>query len=390
VTAHSVMEGVVHVFVNGQPFTAVVGEVEKASILTLVTSTTAWIETGVSEEDCRARLSSNQAFVDRFAQHRDVFEPPPTDWQPWRNPTEFMLLLWVMSFGITRRAYLGIRRIVRASFSHYAEKVQWPTWPVLTGRVTAALPVLPLHIADVPAGGKTVRFPFHRLPDVIRRLLMWPGAFEKMVFEPRKGGQSSELWHGDRWASSPLFSYLQLNGSDGTDFSLGADVEFLDGGELRCGRIISTFRREEPDGSTGELRCVITPYTSDPVLEYHYAQRELLLDWSRRLEVVASDLHALVEISKCRCHADGLFSDTVLLRSPAGDPVTTVPREEMPGRPFDNIRMTEDFAAFERARAEHPDLKVLTLFVVTSCVAATVCVFVRGIILVCICIVADC
>jgi hypothetical protein len=295
-----------------------------------------------------------------------------------------------MSFGITRRAYLGIRRIVRASFSHYAEKVQWPTWPVLTGRVTAALPVLPLHIAAVPAGGKTVRFPFHRLPDVIRRLLMWPGAFEKMVFEPRKGGQSSELWHGDRWASSPLFSYLQLNGSDGTDFSLGADVEFLDGGELRCGRIISIFRREEPDGSTGELRCVITPYTSDPVLGYHYAQSELLMDWSRRLEVLGSDLHALVEISKCRCHADGLFSDTVLLRSPAGDPVTTVPREEMPGRPFDNIHMTEDFAAFERARAEHPFLKVLTLFVVTSCVSATVCMFVRGIVLVCICIVAYC
>jgi hypothetical protein len=372
VTSASLQAGVVQAFVDGKPFAVLVGDEEKAAIANLLSSTNDWLATDGTGEDCRSRLVSNQAIVDSLLQplaHEESdFEVPLAGWEPWQNPTELMLLLWVMSFGITRRAYLGIRRIVRASFSHYAEKIQWPSWPTLKGRVTAALPILPLYIANVRAGAKNVRFPFHRLQDVIRRLLMFPGAFEKMVFEPLKGGQSSELWHGDLWSSSPLFSYLKLTGSDGTVFARGADVQYLDGVELRFGRIVGIYRREEADGSTGDLQCQITPYTSDPFLGYQYEQGELLLDWSLRLEIVASDLRELVTVSKCRCHRgiDGRFCDTAMLRSPAGDPVTTVLLEEMPPRAFDETFNTMDFVAFERAQAEYPDLKVLSLFVVSA------------------------
>ena len=132
-TSESVATGLVHTLIDGKPFTVLVGDEEKVSIATRVSSTIDWLDTGGSDADCRSRLSSNQAFVDSLVQQPGGVEPPPANWEPWHNPTELMLLLWVMSFGITRRAYNGIRRIVRASFSHYAESLHWPSWPTPKG-----------------------------------------------------------------------------------------------------------------------------------------------------------------------------------------------------------------------------------------------------------------
>jgi hypothetical protein len=340
----------------------------RVTVQNAVDASYAWIEAnpgGTDAEYC-AQLSQLRAVCDPIVMVPQADHAEATDWDPWHNLTEFMLMFWVLTHGVTKRAYLGIRRIVQASFSHYLEKLHWPTWPELSGRVRAALPMLKLHVARVPSGQRIALFPYYLLSDVIRRLLMFPGNFQQMVFEPRWGPTSSELWHGELWGGHPLFTYLEFSRSDGVQFELGDTVYFTHSGVCRMGRVMSVFRSEDASGTVGDLVCQITPYihASDLDLEYDSVDGELVLDWSIRMVIPVDSLLRTFTVSPCREHGDGgSFCSTAVLRDPSGVQQITVPLTTLPAHPSDAMQSAFDFDGFKKAQAEHPDIKCLGLFV---------------------------
>jgi hypothetical protein len=338
-----------------------------------VESASAWIAQGSfhSEEEYIARLLQIRAICDPI-----VLRPPADSegdqnippWAPWFNPTELFLMLWVLAHGITKRAYLGIRRLMQASFSHYREKMHWPSWPVLMGRVREALPMLKLHVAEVSSGRRIVQFPYYVLADVIRRLLMYPGNFKMMVFEPRMGPTARELWNGDWWGGHPLFTYMSVTRSDDVSFSHGDSVYFTHDGERRMGRIMAVFRDELASGELGGLLCQITPYIlgTDLDLEYDAAgAEELVFDWAIRVVVPVDNLLREFTVHARRDVPDGgAFCDTAVLRDPAGTQAVTIELAALPAHPTDAMQSTFDFAGYRQAEADHPDLKCLSLFIV--------------------------
>jgi hypothetical protein len=299
-----------------------------------IESAYAWVDQGL--------FHTEEEYVGRLTQLREICDPivlrPSADvngdegippWSPWRNPTELVLMLWVLAHGISKRAYLGVRRVVQASFSNYREKLHWPTWPELTGRVRDALPMLKLYVAQVPSGKRIVQFPYYALADVIRRLLMFPGNFKRMVFEPRMGPTAGELWNGDLWGGHPLWTYMSVTRSDGVSFRHGDSVYFTHDGERKMGRIMSVFRVELASGAVGDLVCQITPYILGTDLDLAYdaaGPKELVFDWSIRMVVPVDNLLQEFTVHESRDQPDGgaFFCDTAVLRDSAGTETVTV------------------------------------------------------------------
>ena len=238
------------------------------------------------------------------------------------------------------------------------------------GVVKAALPMLPLHVTTLPSPNGNVKFPHYCLSDVIRRLLMFPGNFEQMVFEPRTGLVQSEVWHGDHFGSNPLFTYVHVqNPSSRTWFELGQRVRYnRKDGSLGVGRIVHVSREEFADGTRGELVCKITPYLrpSELTVEHQSVNNELIYDWSVRISVAVEDFAGSVSFATSRDHQDDseFFCDMALLRSPKDEHITLTRLDTLPQHPVDTIHATMDDEAFRRAKQADPDLLSLTLFII--------------------------
>ena len=122
-------------------------------------------------------------------------------------------------------------------------------------------PKIPLYYRSVPhiiRPGATVKVGFHSLFDVIKRLLQYPGNFERMKFHAiHQTDFSKEMWHGSIFRESPLYTFPKCSNSCGS-YSIGDSVAYEDtsaSGETgqRLGRIVAICAVDPGDAKYTEL-----------------------------------------------------------------------------------------------------------------------------------------
>jgi len=263
-------------------------------------------------------------------------------YKPFANATRFVLLLIVMGHGVTRSAYDAIRTVVNATWSDNSEWCSWKT--LMSGK--RLMPVLPLYKRKV--GSRL--FGMHSLFDVIRRILVYPGNMDVMVFQPTSGPLYSELWHGALWRTSPLFTEMCVSMKNGETVALFDQIQYQDDeGKIRLGRLVAISRRES---NRQEVVCHVLRYlehTDDVDDALFYRGNELLLDWSVEKQICIGDIMALANIDEQYTSDDRCFCDRAIIRSPTGD-TTTMRVQDLPQHPSEYIELTADKDAYNQAK----------------------------------------
>jgi hypothetical protein len=205
---------------------------------------------------------------------------PPKQFVPF-GPTALGCLLLVFSFGMSKRAYEALRRILQAPWFRVAEM---PTYKTLK-TYTKKLPVIPVHTTELQtADGKKKAVPRHALRDVIKRCLQTKDNLAQMVFRPSVGKWSKEFWHGSLWRSSPLFTRFSFH-TDRCKFHLGDYVVF--GHDQNRGRVVTSYE----DETSEEWRLGVMPL-------HLVGGRELLASYDEEISICQEDVIATFECGR--------------------------------------------------------------------------------------------
>jgi hypothetical protein len=95
-------------------------------------------------------------------------------------------------------------------------------------KLAKQLPLLPIYLKQLQVQTKhkgvvsTTLQVTHSLSDIVRRLaVLQQTSFDFMTFAAKTGLYQTNLWHGEVWRDSPLFTHHRILGGDGHYHVLG-------------------------------------------------------------------------------------------------------------------------------------------------------------------------
>ena len=118
----------------------------------------------------------------------------------FNSKTTLGALILIIGFGLTKRMYTAVKWLMSADWFNKRDFYNY----TYVSSLRNLLPSLPLfeYTSDQT---KTVYL--HSLFDVLRRIILFPGNVQRMVFFPKAGGTyTKELWHGAAWRTDPRFT----------------------------------------------------------------------------------------------------------------------------------------------------------------------------------------
>jgi hypothetical protein len=137
-------------------------------------------------------------------------------------------------FGVTQRQMQAIISLMKwrgedGAVMHMFKAEDLVTCtPKTLPKLAKQLPLLPIYLKQLQVQTKhkgvvsTTLQVTHSLSDIVRRLaVLQQTSFDFMTFAAKTGLYQTNLWHGEVWRDSPLFTHHRILGGDGHYHVLG-------------------------------------------------------------------------------------------------------------------------------------------------------------------------